>query len=138
MDLNPADSVGTRVALLRQRAELSQDEFAHATQVSVSVLSALERGDLPAGASFTAAAATALSVDITVLTGQPYDELVLDPRSDAGDTGVAGGARSAVQPGSHRTAAGPGRAAPPAGRAATDLRATDSMRGFARWAGIAF
>lgn len=77
------DGVGTRVASLRQRAELSQGDFAQAAQVSVSVLSAVERGDIPAGASFTAAAATALSVDITVLTGQPYDELGLDPRSDA-------------------------------------------------------
>jgi transcriptional regulator with XRE-family HTH domain len=83
MDLNPMDSVGTRVASLRRRAELSQDEFVHTAQVSAEVLRAVEQGDIPAGASFTAAAATALSVDITVLTGQPYDELVLDPRSDA-------------------------------------------------------
>ncbi len=75
--------IGDRVASLRPLAGMTQDEFAQAAHISVSVVRAVEQGQTPASASFTAAAATALSVDVTVLTGQPYDELVCDPRSDA-------------------------------------------------------
>ena len=46
MDLNPMDSVGTRVASLRRRAELSQGDFAQTAQVSVRALSFARRAGI--------------------------------------------------------------------------------------------
>ncbi|MGH4014249.1 MAG: helix-turn-helix domain-containing protein [Pseudonocardiaceae bacterium] len=83
MNVTPNDRIGARIASLRRLAGMTQEELAPATQVGVAVVRAVEQGQTPASASFTAAAATALSVAVTLLTGQPYNELVCDPRSDA-------------------------------------------------------
>ncbi|MGH8882018.1 MAG: hypothetical protein ACRD0P_32490, partial [Stackebrandtia sp.] len=42
----------------------------------------MERGKVPASPAFLAAVTTALGVDITALNGQPYQDLVSDPRAE--------------------------------------------------------
>ncbi|MGH4024068.1 MAG: helix-turn-helix domain-containing protein [Pseudonocardiaceae bacterium] len=81
-------SVGSRVAALRKLAGVSLEELATAAQASVSLIQAVEQGLTPASPAFTARAAAALGLDITALTGQPYYELMMNPRSSAGGIAV--------------------------------------------------
>lgn len=66
------DHPGTRVKEQRRLARLTQRELADRLPYSFSLLSQVECGARPASADFLAAAARALRVDVTVLTGQPY------------------------------------------------------------------
>ncbi|CCK24744.1 helix-turn-helix domain protein [Streptomyces davaonensis JCM 4913] len=63
---------GARIAEQRKMARLTQRQFADLLPYSYSLLTQVECGARPATADFVAACAKALSVDVTVLTGQPY------------------------------------------------------------------
>jgi transcriptional regulator with XRE-family HTH domain len=82
MDDAMADSVGGRVATLRKLQGFKQHQLATKAHVSVSLIKKVENGHAPASPSFTAACARALGVEVTVLTGQPYEDLLTDPGVD--------------------------------------------------------
>jgi transcriptional regulator with XRE-family HTH domain len=82
MDDAMADSVGGRVATLRKLLGLKQHQLATRAHVSVSLVKKVESGHAPASPAFTAACARALGVEVTVLTGQPYEDLTTDPGLD--------------------------------------------------------
>ncbi|MFC6093046.1 helix-turn-helix domain-containing protein [Saccharothrix lopnurensis] len=82
MDEGAAGGVGQRVAALRKLLGLKQHQLATAAHVSMSLVKKVEAGHAPASPSFTAACAKAFGVEVTVLTGQPYEELTVDTRQD--------------------------------------------------------
>jgi transcriptional regulator with XRE-family HTH domain len=65
-------TIGQRVARQRKLRGLTQTQLAVAMPCSKSLVAQVERGHKPATQSFITAAANALNVDITDLTGQPY------------------------------------------------------------------
>jgi transcriptional regulator with XRE-family HTH domain len=67
-----AETVGERVASLRKLRGITGRELARRAYVSYSLVSKVETGRVPASPAFMAAAARALRVDVTQLTGQPY------------------------------------------------------------------
>lgn len=77
-----ATGVGERVAKLRKLLGLKQHQLATMSHQSLSLVKKVESGHAPASASFTAACARALGVDVAVLTGQPYEDFTTDPSSD--------------------------------------------------------
>ncbi|AHH94521.1 helix-turn-helix domain-containing protein [Kutzneria albida] len=76
MDVNPADSVGRRVAKLRKLRGLTQRQLAERAHFSHQTVQAVEQGKQPPSPAFTAAAARALGLGVLDLTGQPYDSLI--------------------------------------------------------------
>jgi transcriptional regulator with XRE-family HTH domain len=67
-----AETVGERVAALRKLRGITGRDLARRAYVSYSLVSKVETGRVPASPAFMAAAARALRVDVTQLTGQPY------------------------------------------------------------------
>ncbi|MFE7269977.1 helix-turn-helix domain-containing protein [Streptomyces sp. NPDC057623] len=63
---------GARIRDQRRLARLTQRQLAGRLPYSYSLLNQVECGARPASADFVAACAKALSIDVTVLTGQPY------------------------------------------------------------------
>jgi len=78
----PDGAVGRRVAVQRKLAGLTQQQLANRAHVSKSLVSQVERGEVPASAAFTAAVARALGVDVETLTGQPYGPPITDPKAE--------------------------------------------------------
>lgn len=74
MDETRASSVGDRVADARKERGLSQQQLADRANVSVSLLRKVEQGSRDATPALVAAVGKALSIDVTTLTGQPYDQ----------------------------------------------------------------
>jgi transcriptional regulator with XRE-family HTH domain len=74
------DSIGRRIARQRKARGVIQVALAQEAGVSVSLLRKVEQGSRDASQPVVAALAKALHVDITTLTGQPYDRE--GPRSD--------------------------------------------------------
>ncbi|MGC0418540.1 helix-turn-helix domain-containing protein [Embleya sp. AB8] len=68
------DSVGRRITDARNARHLTLQGLADASKLSRSYVEKIERGDRPATATALSAIARALRVDVTRLTGQPYDE----------------------------------------------------------------
>jgi transcriptional regulator with XRE-family HTH domain len=68
------DRIGARVAALRKTRGWTARELARRAQVSYSLLTKVESGSVPATPAFTGAVARALRVDVTRVTGQPYEE----------------------------------------------------------------
>ncbi|GAA3465275.1 helix-turn-helix domain-containing protein [Saccharothrix longispora] len=75
-------SIGQRVARLRKLQDMRQRDLAERAHVSLSLLKKVESGHAPASPAFTTACATGLGVGVTVLTGQPYEDLATDPGTD--------------------------------------------------------
>jgi transcriptional regulator with XRE-family HTH domain len=73
-------TIGQRIAHARKLRDLTQAELAARIPCSKSLVAQVERGHKPATPSLIAAAAEALNVEITELTGQPYRGR--DARSD--------------------------------------------------------
>lgn len=74
MDETRASSVGDRVADARKERGLSQQQLADRANVSVSLLRKVEQGSRDATPALVAAVGKARSIDVTTLTGQPYDQ----------------------------------------------------------------
>jgi transcriptional regulator with XRE-family HTH domain len=68
------DRIGARVAAMRKTRGWSGRELARRAQVSYSLLTKVESGAAPASPSFVGAVARVLKVDVTRVTGQPYDD----------------------------------------------------------------
>jgi transcriptional regulator with XRE-family HTH domain len=66
--------VGPRVAAIRKTRGWTARELARRARVSYSLLTKAETGAVPATPALIGAVARALGVDITRITGQPYDE----------------------------------------------------------------
>jgi transcriptional regulator with XRE-family HTH domain len=67
-------SIGQRIAEARKARGLTQQTLAQRSAISVSLLRKVEQGSRDATPALTAAVAKALGVDVTSLTGQPYDQ----------------------------------------------------------------
>jgi len=67
-------SIGGRIADARKSRGLTQLALADRLHVSLSLLRKVEQGSRDATPAFVAAAARILGVDVTALTGQPYDQ----------------------------------------------------------------
>jgi|SRR5579875_173720 len=67
------DRVGARVAALRKTRGWNGRELALRAQVSYSLLTKVESGAAPATPAFIGSVARALRVDVTRITGQPYE-----------------------------------------------------------------
>lgn len=67
------DAIGPRIAQQRIARGVTQVALAHDAGVSVSLLRKLEQGSRIVSQPVAAALARALHIDITTLTGQPYD-----------------------------------------------------------------
>jgi transcriptional regulator with XRE-family HTH domain len=67
-----ASTIGQRIAHARKLRGLTQAELASRIPCSKSLIAQVERGHKPASPALIAAAAKALNVDLTELTGQPY------------------------------------------------------------------
>lgn len=78
----PEGAVGHRVARQRKLSGLTQLQLATRAHVSKSLVSQVEQGAVPASATFTAAVARVLGVDVDALTGQPYGLPITDPRAE--------------------------------------------------------
>jgi transcriptional regulator with XRE-family HTH domain len=65
-------TIGQRIARARKLRDLTQAELAARIPCSKSLIAQVERGHKPATPSLIAAAAEALNVEVTELTGQPY------------------------------------------------------------------
>src|SRR6266511_1200058 len=74
VDGDEARSIGRRIADARKARGLTQEALAQRSAVSVSLLRKVEQGSRDATPAITAAVAKALGVDVTSLTGQPYDQ----------------------------------------------------------------
>ena len=68
------DRIGARVAALRKTRGWTARELARRARVSYSLLAKVETGSIPASPAFTGAVARALRVDVSRVTGQPYEE----------------------------------------------------------------
>ncbi|WP_268240512.1 helix-turn-helix domain-containing protein [Mangrovihabitans endophyticus] len=66
--------IGQRIADARKLHRMSQDQFATRIDFSLSLVRKVEQGKRDATPAFVAAAAKCLGVDVTTLTGQPYDQ----------------------------------------------------------------
>src|SRR5580698_8466392 len=66
--------IGDRIAAARKRANLSQANFAPRAHVSLSLLRKVEQGHRAATPAMVAACASALNIEVSQLTGQPYDQ----------------------------------------------------------------
>ena len=75
------ESIGRRVANHRKGRGLTQTALAQRANVSLSLLRKVEQGSRDASPALVAAVAKALGVDVSTLTGQPYD--IEGPRRDA-------------------------------------------------------
>lgn len=82
MDADVVTGIGERVAKLRKLQGLKQHQLAAMAHLSLSLLKKVESGHAPASPAFTTACARALGFDVTVLTGQPYEDLTTDPGVD--------------------------------------------------------
>ena len=82
----PAGAVGYRLARQRRLAGLTQQQLAARSHVSVSLISQVERGVVPASSGFTAAVARGLGVEVEDLYAQPQGAWITDPRT--GHAGV--------------------------------------------------
>lgn len=78
----PPGSVGHRLALARELAGLTREQLAARAQVSKPLVAQIERGEVPASPSFTAATARALRLDVETLHGQPYGPALCEPSAD--------------------------------------------------------
>lgn len=78
----PVGAVGHRVARQRGLTGLSRSQLATRSQVSVDVITQVERGVVAASPAFTAAVARALEVEVDTLYGQPYGPAITDPTAD--------------------------------------------------------
>jgi transcriptional regulator with XRE-family HTH domain len=76
--------IGARIAAIRKTRGWTARELAGRAQVSYSLLAKAESGAVPASPALIGAVARALTVDVTRLTGQPYDE----PGSGAAGPGL--------------------------------------------------
>ena len=65
-------TIGQRIAHARKLRGLTQAQLAARVPCSKSLIAQVERGHKPASPALIAAAANALNVDVTELTGQPY------------------------------------------------------------------
>lgn len=74
----PPGAVGHRLALQRKLAGLTQQQLAARSHVSVSLISQVERGVVPASSGFTAAVASGLEVEVEALYAQPYGAAITD------------------------------------------------------------
>lgn len=71
--MHPADEhAGRRIADLRKINGMTQTGLSQATSFSASLIAQVETGKKPASAAFVAACARAFHVDISVISGQPY------------------------------------------------------------------
>lgn len=70
--MRDAITIGQRIAHARKLRGLTQAELAVRIPCSKSLVAQVERGHKPATPTLIAAVATALKVDVTELTGQPY------------------------------------------------------------------
>lgn len=77
----PAGAVGYRLARQRKLAGLTQQQLAARSHVSVSLISQVERGVVPASPGFTAAVARGLGVEVEDLYAQPHGAGIIDPRA---------------------------------------------------------
>lgn len=68
------DRIGARVAAIRKTRGWGGRELARRAGVSYSLLAKVESGAAPASPAFIGAVARALRVDVTRITGQPYDD----------------------------------------------------------------
>jgi transcriptional regulator with XRE-family HTH domain len=68
------DRIGARVAAIRKTRGWTARELARRARVSYSLLAKVETGAVPASPAFIGAAARALGVDVTRITGQPYED----------------------------------------------------------------
>lgn len=66
------NTIGQRIAHARKLRDFTQAELAARIPCSKSLIAQVERGHKPATPSLIAAAAEALNVEVTELTGQPY------------------------------------------------------------------
>jgi len=81
------EGIGARLATERKIRGLTQQQLAARAHVSLSLIQAVEQGQRPATATLVAAAARALRVDRSLLTGQPYrDPGAADEAMHAGVT----------------------------------------------------
>lgn len=67
-------SIGERIADARKARGLTQQVLADRAPVSLSLLRKVEQGSRDATPALVAAVAKALAIDVTTLTGQPYDQ----------------------------------------------------------------
>ncbi|HEX5407766.1 MAG TPA: helix-turn-helix transcriptional regulator [Pseudonocardiaceae bacterium] len=67
------ETIGRRVRAARKLAGLTQVQLAQRANISVSLVSQVEQGKVPASPAFVAATARALGVPATSLMAQPYD-----------------------------------------------------------------
>jgi transcriptional regulator with XRE-family HTH domain len=74
VDDDETHSIGRRIADARKARGLTQEALAQRSAVSASLLRKVEQGSRDATPAITAAVAKALGVDVTSLTGQPYDQ----------------------------------------------------------------
>lgn len=70
--MHEASTIGQRIAHARKLRDLTQAELAARIPCSKSLIAQVERGHKPATPSLISAAAEALNVEVTELTGQPY------------------------------------------------------------------
>ncbi|MGH3155408.1 MAG: helix-turn-helix domain-containing protein, partial [Streptosporangiaceae bacterium] len=68
------DRIGARVAAIRKTRGWNGRELARRAQVSYSLLAKVESGAAPATPAFIGSVARALRVDVTRITGQPYED----------------------------------------------------------------
>lgn len=73
MDDDQIRGVGERIADARKARSFSQRQLAEHAHVSLSLLRKVEQGSRDATPALIAAVARALTIDVTALTGQPYD-----------------------------------------------------------------
>jgi transcriptional regulator with XRE-family HTH domain len=72
--MDDQDRIGARVAELRKVRGLTGRQLASRANVSYSLLTKVESGHSPATPAFIGAVARALRVDVTRITGQPYED----------------------------------------------------------------
>lgn len=74
MEFDDDAGIGERISATRKLRRMSQADLAARIPFSLSLLRKIEQGSRDATPAFTAAVARAVSTDVTVLTGQPYDQ----------------------------------------------------------------
>jgi transcriptional regulator with XRE-family HTH domain len=83
MHATPDESIGKRVARLRNARHLTQAGLAGAAHLSVSMISAIERGERQPSEAAIASLARALIVPVAEIKGQPYVQQLRDEQLDA-------------------------------------------------------
>jgi transcriptional regulator with XRE-family HTH domain len=71
--MNDDESIGRRIAHYRKTRRMTQVALAQHASISLSLLRKVEQGSRDATPVLVAAVAKPLDVEVTVLTGQPYD-----------------------------------------------------------------